>query len=557
MLLTLALKATLLLSGGFVLTGALHRASAASRHAVWVAVCVALLVLPAGSWLLPTWPVLSRPDRAAPQAVVSASTVQPPHVEGPDLSVQTGETWSTRTALTRPLGLLAGAIWALGLVGCLSWIFAGIIGTRRIERAAMPLDDDRVRAHADEAGRWLGVRRSVRWLSVSADVMPVTWGATEPRVLLPDAARRWSDERLDAVLTHELSHVARRDAVSHLVAQLAAAVWWWHPLAWLAMRQARLERERACDDLVLARGARASDYAADLVGFVAALRPSMVRLPATLAMARRSQLERRVMAILDDGINRRGVSQSGVLAALLVMAIVWPLSAAGPAVATSPAQVRVGGQVREPVKIKDVKPAYPESAKAAGMQGIVIMEIRVDSDGSVVDAKVLRPIGEPLDSAAMDAVLQWRFMPTLLNGSPVEILMTVTINFRLDGGEQAPAQPGGQIAQDLPAATPDPITWSPGDPPLRVGGAVKEPKKLKDVKPAYPADAMAAGISGIVILEIQINEDGLVDEATVLRSIELLDEAARAAVLQWKFVPTVVNGVPAPVVMTVTVNFTL
>jgi TonB family protein len=265
------------------------------------------------------------------------------------------------------------------------------------------------------------------------------------------------------------------------------------------------------------------------------------------------------MAILDDGINRRGVSQSGVLAALLVMAIVWPLSAAGPAVATSqaPAQVRVGGQVREPVKIKDVKPAYPESAKAAGMQGIVIMEIRVDSDGSVVDAKVLRPIGEPLDSAAMDAVLQWRFMPTLLNGSPVEILMTVTINFRLDADERSSAQPVNETAPALPTATLDPITWSPGDPPLRVGGAVKEPKKLKDVKPAYPADAMAAGISGIVILEILVDEAGFVTDATVLRSIELLDEAARAAVLQWKFVPTVVNGVPAPVVMTVTVNFTL
>jgi protein TonB len=93
--------------------------------------------------------------------------------------------------------------------------------------------------------------------------------------------------------------------------------------------------------------------------------------------------------------------------------------------------------------------------------------------------------------------------------------------------------------------------------PVRVGGDIKEPKKIKDVKPEYPADAQAAGIQGVVILETIIGPSGAVSDARVLRSIPALDQAAVDAVRQWEFTPTLLNGVPVPVIMTVTVNFTL
>lgn len=116
-----------------------------------------------------------------------------------------------------------------------------------------------------------------------------------------------------------------------------------------------------------------------------------------------------------------------VAAALLVSAAV-----AAPAVfaAGEQPQVRVGGDIKEPKKIKDVKPVYPEAAKAAGVQGIVIIETRIGTDGAVNEAKVLRSIPE-LDRAAIDAVMQWKYTPTLLNGQPVEVIMTVTVTFSL------------------------------------------------------------------------------------------------------------------------------
>jgi TonB family protein len=101
---------------------------------------------------------------------------------------------------------------------------------------------------------------------------------------------------------------------------------------------------------------------------------------------------------------------------------------------------------------------------------------------------------------------------------------------------------------------------SPGQPmagPVRIGGDVKEPKKIKDVRPVYPEIALAARVQGIVILEIIIDQRGSVSDAQVLRSIPLLDQAAIEAVRQWQFTPTFVNNAPAEVVMTVTVNFTL
>ena len=94
------------------------------------------------------------------------------------------------------------------------------------------------------------------------------------------------------------------------------------------------------------------------------------------------------------------------------------------------AAVRVGGKVRPPTKTKDVAPVYPAAAKSARIAGVVIIEATIGADGKVIDAKVLRSV-PMLDEAALDAVRQWEFKPTLLNGVPVPVVMTVTVNFKL------------------------------------------------------------------------------------------------------------------------------
>jgi protein TonB len=142
--------------------------------------------------------------------------------------------------------------------------------------------------------------------------------------------------------------------------------------------------------------------------------------------------------------------------------------------------------------------------------------------------------------------------------APSQIKPESGLNTGLEGvpGGVEGGVPGGVLGGvlgGLPDAPPPP----PPQAPVRVGGNIKPPTKTREVKPIYPAIAQSARVQGVVIIEATIGPDGKVKDAKVLRSIPLLDQAALDAVKQWEFTPTLLNGVPVPVIMTVTVNFTL
>ena len=94
-------------------------------------------------------------------------------------------------------------------------------------------------------------------------------------------------------------------------------------------------------------------------------------------------------------------------------------------------RVRVGGDIKAPTRVKYVMPKYPEEAKANGIQGIVFLEVLIGTDGRVLSTEIKRSVPE-LDAAAIAAVSEWEYTPTLLNGEPVELIMTVTINFTVN-----------------------------------------------------------------------------------------------------------------------------
>ena len=117
----------------------------------------------------------------------------------------------------------------------------------------------------------------------------------------------------------------------------------------------------------------------------------------------------------------------------------------------------------------------------------------------------------------------------------------------------------GGVVGGITGGIPEPPPPPPPPPtqPVRVGGNIKPPQKVKHVNPVYPPIAQSARVQGIVIIEATIGPSGAVQDAKTLRSIPLLDQAALDAVRQWVFTPTLLNGVPVPVIMTVTVQFTL
>jgi protein TonB len=225
----------------------------------------------------------------------------------------------------------------------------------------------------------------------------------------------------------------------------------------------------------------------------------------------------------------------------------------GPEIVGGPAPqaFRIGGNMPPPTKIADVKPQYPADAQAKSLSGVQILEATVDSSGQVLDAIGLRG-DESLMVAAMHAVLKWRYQPPLLNGNPIRSLMTVTVNFTLSGVAPASAPlPAGTVTPPPPI----PAAWPQNA--IRVGGNIPAPRKIIDVRPVYPEDAIANKVEGMVICEAVIGPDGKVNDVKVLRSVPMLEQAAIDAVKQWQYTPTLLNGNPVPVIMTVTVNFTL
>jgi protein TonB len=148
------------------------------------------------------------------------------------------------------------------------------------------------------------------------------------------------------------------------------------------------------------------------------------------------------------------------------------------------------------------------------------------------------------------------------NAAPVEAPSEIKPETGLENFERNAGIDGGivgGVAGGISGGIPEPPPPPPPPPaaPVRVGGNIKPPAKVKHVNPVYPPIAQSARVQGVVIIEATIGPDGAVKDARVLRSIPLLDASALEAVRQWQFTPTLLNGVPVPVIMTVTVQFTL
>jgi TonB family protein len=223
-----------------------------------------------------------------------------------------------------------------------------------------------------------------------------------------------------------------------------------------------------------------------------------------------------------------------------------------PAVTFAQQPVPIQDVTKAPVRTKYVAPVYPREAQSARVSGTVVIEAVIGPDGIVKDAKILRSIAL-LDEPALAAVRQWEYTPTTLNGQPVPVIMTVSVNFTLRDrrGMSAPV-----TAMSPSAVPPEPVLLK-GKEVLRIGGNVKAPERVKYVQPVYPADMLADHVSGIVIIEAIIDETGHVAQTKVLRSVPGFDQAAVDAVMQWEYTPTLLNGLAVPVLMTVTVNFSM
>ena len=373
-MIVLLLKATIILIAALGVTLAMQRASAGSRHLVWLVALGTLLVVPAVAAWAPIRFEILPPVRALSEAPPELGVATEPGLDNTsraagaqrgDLASLPAETppASAGTSVGRrsPLAGMSGisiaaAIWAAVLLVIASSLAYSAFVVRRIVRQAKPLNSEDWLTPLWEVADRLGLDEAPRLLRSDEAKMPFACGVLNPTIVLSAECDSWSLDRRRAVLLHELAHVRRHDLIGHTLGRLACAVYWFHPLVWTAAKRLRSESERACDDLALACGTRATDYAEHLLEIVTSVRRDATPSVA-LAMARRKEFEGRMLAILDPELRHSSPSRSqsaALIASLALISLV--VGAAAPARRLAP---EVASQVAER------QAANPDSATRA------------------------------------------------------------------------------------------------------------------------------------------------------------------------------------------------
>jgi TonB family protein len=523
------LRVTVFLAVAGLLSLALLRRTAAVRHIVWTSALAGALAIPFLSGALPRWTIPVWTDLLPAQVVVASSAP----LSATAVSLATARDWKPAVF----------AIWWTGVLAVLLQTLLGAVAVIRLKQRAQPAPA-RVASLALELSLEMGLDKEIQVLTTEDATTPMTWGVFRPVVLLPAVVAGGDPDRLRAVLLHELAHVARRDYLLHLLAQAACAIYWFHPLVWLARREALRMRERASDDMVLGFGVQPADYASSLVQLSRSL--AAPRLCASLGITRCSNLEKRVRAILDPDLRRGRLTPAWALLAVVAAgALALAVGAMQPTLAEIPslpllAPVQsgvysVGSGVTAPSVIFKAEPEYSQEARDMKIEGTVVLRIVVGVDGVPEDISVLRSLGLGLDEKAVESIGKWRFKPGMKDGVPVPVAAQVEVNFRL-----------------LHYANPN------ASEAYRVGNGVAAPALIFRVEPGYSEEALTMKIEGKVILQVVVAEDGVPGNIRITSPLgHGLDEKAVDAVSQWRFRPGMKEGVPVPVSAQVEVNFRL
>jgi bla regulator protein BlaR1 len=308
----LLLKSTAAILGALLLVSATRRGRASLRHLILAALFAFLLLLPFVQNLAPSLDIPVRDWQGVATQAVNA----------PAVLVPVAAITKTTPPANAPFNWLALAtkiyVTVAGLL--LAWLALGVLRLRNLASGAEVWLDGTRRLN-EIAYEALTFRAALVVLSREV-ATPLTFGFRRSVVVLPYAARTWSADELTRALRHELEHVRREDWLLQLAARAACAIYWPHPLVWMAWRRFCLEAERACDDAVIGVSEPAA-YAGQLVSLARHVRRGMSTVPA-LGMASRSRLAQRIDAILDP-LQRRGphggFSAAAVLTALLALLI--------------------------------------------------------------------------------------------------------------------------------------------------------------------------------------------------------------------------------------------
>ncbi len=220
------------------------------------------------------------------------------------------------------------AIWLLGFLVLIIRILSGQYGVYLIKKQSTEMDDKTIHMKLFSAvKKEMSIHRNVKLYLHSSNIYPFTVGVLYPAVILPNQALKWSDERIKLVLLHELAHVKRRDNLTQLIARIISAVYWFNPLVWVVLHLLRFEREKVCDERVLHSGVRSVEYASQLLDITRSFNALKNPIVLSSSMARKSDVETRILNILNPAARKGNLSFIKVAASILIIiCMIVPLS---------------------------------------------------------------------------------------------------------------------------------------------------------------------------------------------------------------------------------------
>lgn len=321
-LLECGLRASLPLGVAWLAVRLASRASAATRHFIWAFAIAMALLLPTRTFVGTRWNIAT-PAPFVQLASTTRATLAPrgpSNTPGPAQPLPIVHKPEQPRSRPFPARTIVAFTWLVGAMAVLFYDFVGHIAGWRLYRTAR-------RNQATQFGPNLLERElnlDAILIAISSEIsVPVVLHLWRPVIIMPTASREWSQTRIRSVLLHEFAHVKRRDLHVQTMVQFACALYWFNPLVWFAAVQLRNECEQACDDFVLRVGASRTEYATDL--FEIARQGSAVGAPRfAIGLAeRRSQLERRLTAILNPLTRRDAMtfaSKCAIAVPLLLVA---------------------------------------------------------------------------------------------------------------------------------------------------------------------------------------------------------------------------------------------
>jgi len=310
---------------------------------------------------------------------------------------------------------------------------------------AVSLDQGREVEALRRAEHRLGAGKRTDMLLTRASLEPGIFGIVRPVLLWPEGmSQRLDDSQLESILAHEIQHRLRRDNLAAAVHMVVEAAFWFHPLVWWLGARLVEERERACDEKVLEMGCRQQQYAEGILKVCEFCLASP--LPCVSGVAGGDLKKRMVQIMIEHKLRKMGVGKKLLLGAAAVGAIAFPIASGiasappragqeqtqgGTAKQWEPSQgTRVDPGEMAKLLVKKVDPSYPDAAKKAGIEGVVVLTAVISKDGDIEMLQIVS--GHPaLAKAAIEAVKQWKYRPYLVQGKPAEVKTRVEVNFTL------------------------------------------------------------------------------------------------------------------------------